>query len=113
MEWVQLKRESISFSFLCLLVFLFFKHFLLWVSTDSSQVGSEGPESCQRFFSSKKLVQKAGCFPEGCDRWQDHRAELGWLTQVERHQGAGITALEIIPGLLPLLTLTIPHPSKL
>lgn len=65
------------------------------------------------FPSSKKLVQKASCFPEGCDRWQDHRAGLGWLTPVERPQGAGSRALEIILVLLQLLILAIPHPSKL
>lgn len=106
-------RKHIFFTFLSFLFFLFLKPFLLWGSTNSPQVGSQGPESCQHFSSSKKFVQKAGCYPEGCDRWQGHRAELGWLTQVERHQGAGSGALEIIPGLLQLLILTIPHPSNL
>lgn len=106
-------RKPVFFTSLSFLFFLFLKHFLPWVSTNSPQVGSEGPESCQHFSSSKKFVQKAGCYPEGCDRWQGHRAELGWLTQVERHQGAGSRALEIIPGLLQLLILTIPHPSNL
>ena len=111
MERVQLKKREKAYLF----------HFSVSLSSyslntffsGSPQVGSEGPESCQHFSSSKKLVQKAGCFPEGCDRWQDHRAELGWFTQVEGHQGAGSTALEIIPGLLQLLILTLPHPSKL
>lgn len=109
----QGKTESTSFfTSLALLFFLFLKYFLLWFSTHSPQVGSEGPRSCQHVSSSKKLVQKASCYPEGCDRWQDQRAERGWLTHVERHQGAGSRALEVIPGLLPLL-LTIPHPSNL
>lgn len=106
-------RNTSFFTSLSFLFFLFLIHFLLWGSTDSPQVGSEGPESCQHFSSSKRFVQKAGCYPEGCDRWQGHRAELGWLTQVERHQGAGSRALEIIPGLLQLLILTVPHPSNL
>ena len=109
----QGKTESTTFSLLSLLFFLFLKYFLLWVSTHSPQVGSEGPKSCQHFSSSRILVQKASCYPEGCDRWQDHRAERGGLTHVERHQGAGSRALEIIPGLLWLLILTIPHPSNL
>lgn len=71
------------------------------------------PRAANRSPPVKKLSQKAGCYPEGCDRWQGHRAELRWLTQVERDQGAGSRALEIIPGPLHLLTLTIPHPSEL
>lgn len=72
------------------------------------------PRTANRSPPVKKLMQKAGCYPEGCDRWQGHRAELRWLTQVERDQGAGSRALEIIPGPLHLLlTLAIPHPSEL
>lgn len=106
-------RKHIFFTSLSLFFFLFLKHFLLWFPTNSPQVGSEGPKSCQHFSSSKKLVQKASCYPEGCDRWQDHRAEHGWLTHVERHQGVGSRTLEIIPGLLQLLILTITHPPNL
>lgn len=110
----QRKTESTSFATsLSLLFFLFLKYFLLRFSAHSPQVSSEGPKSCQHFSSRKKLVQKASCYPEGCDRWQDQRGERGWLTHVERHQGAGSGALEMIPGLLPLLILTIPHPSNL
>lgn len=71
------------------------------------------PRTANRSSPVKKLMQKAGCYPEGCDRWQGHCAELRWLTQVERDQGAGSRALEIIPGPLHLLTLAIPHPSEL
>lgn len=77
-------RKHVFFTSLFLLFYLFFKHFLLWVSTNSLRVGSEGPKSCQHFSSRKKLVQKASCYPEGCDRWQDHCAECGRLTHVER-----------------------------
>lgn len=105
-EWKRTrpgKTESASFS-------LFFSAFLSVLKTLSSKHfhktssgGSQGLQSCQHSSSPKKLVQKAGCCPEGCDRWQDHGAELRWFTQVEQFQGAGSRALEIIPGLLQVL----------